>query len=419
MDEKELKRRAEKMVARAKVLGITKDGKPLVIDQTYELIAAEEGARNQHVLRAGMPDPKVKAMREQEGYAEWVGIVNEMDWDDSSMISHLEGFLRENALWAEFAGYARSVADEELDDSSGDDNSYDDSSEDVDLDDVAEWVGLHYKVNFDAESPAKRNEWIQRYKEAHAPEPDFNLRDHVYFGRGPMEFVGTVVAVTPGAVEVDGVEAGCGSATTTRQRIGCLAGLKKLTDQEWEKFALGEPALMRQAAEQAFRSFAFKAPVVASDEWQEDAKWPGVWFKLFSLKPIPSEPAKLKEFRVTFQNGKLRCSTGEVTESGKSARLVCVSCKRSHGIEDSIQDANGKLLCDACANRKAADAAFENYDFGEFFLVADHEGWEWDGIDTLTKKVFLEAVNLPDEPTRLVRFRVQVDNGKVLSVSVS
>lgn len=37
---------------------------------------------------------------------------------------------------------------------------------DIDIDEVAEWVGLHYKVNFDTESWQKRYEWIERYIES-------------------------------------------------------------------------------------------------------------------------------------------------------------------------------------------------------------------------------------------------------------
>lgn len=37
----------------------------------------------------------------------------------------------------------------------------------INLDEVAEWVGLHYRVNFSAESPEKRQDWITRYSEAH------------------------------------------------------------------------------------------------------------------------------------------------------------------------------------------------------------------------------------------------------------
>lgn len=47
----ELKSRAERLASRLNALGFTKNGKPLVVDQAYELVAAEEGFRNQHVLR--------------------------------------------------------------------------------------------------------------------------------------------------------------------------------------------------------------------------------------------------------------------------------------------------------------------------------------------------------------------------------
>lgn len=45
----------------------------------------------------------------------------------------------------------------------------------IDLDDVAEWVGLHYGRNFEREPENKRKEWVERYAEAHelplAPTP--------------------------------------------------------------------------------------------------------------------------------------------------------------------------------------------------------------------------------------------------------
>ncbi|WP_256441911.1 hypothetical protein [Cupriavidus sp. AcVe19-6a] len=37
-----------------------------------------------------------------------------------------------------------------------------------DNDTLAEWVGLHYSRNFDAEPAEKRTEWVDRYMEAHA-----------------------------------------------------------------------------------------------------------------------------------------------------------------------------------------------------------------------------------------------------------
>lgn len=38
---------------------------------------------------------------------------------------------------------------------------------DIDADQVAEWVGLHYGRNFDAESPEKKQEWVDRFAESH------------------------------------------------------------------------------------------------------------------------------------------------------------------------------------------------------------------------------------------------------------
>lgn len=40
----------------------------------------------------------------------------------------------------------------------------------IDLPAVAEWAGLHHKVNFDAEPEDRRNDWIRRYAEARTSE---------------------------------------------------------------------------------------------------------------------------------------------------------------------------------------------------------------------------------------------------------
>lgn len=42
-----------------------------------------------------------------------------------------------------------------------------DTREGVDIDDVAEWVGLHYKVNFGAEPCDRKDLWVARFKESH------------------------------------------------------------------------------------------------------------------------------------------------------------------------------------------------------------------------------------------------------------
>ncbi|MHB0927731.1 MAG: hypothetical protein ACYC3W_02250 [Candidatus Nanopelagicales bacterium] len=40
----------------------------------------------------------------------------------------------------------------------------------IDLPTVAEWVGLHHKVNFDTEPEDRRNDWIRRYSESQTTE---------------------------------------------------------------------------------------------------------------------------------------------------------------------------------------------------------------------------------------------------------
>lgn len=53
-----INRRAEKVMNKVNVLGFTKNGKPMVIDQAREVIAAEEGCRNWHVLQARLKTPE-------------------------------------------------------------------------------------------------------------------------------------------------------------------------------------------------------------------------------------------------------------------------------------------------------------------------------------------------------------------------
>lgn len=59
--------------------------------------------------------------------------------------------------------------------------------------------------------------------------------------------------------------------------------------------------------------------------------------------------------------------------------------------------------------RQVANEVFEAYDFGEFFTVGGHDGWEWSTGSTLWQKtVFLEDSRTPNEPTKRARFVVDV-----------
>lgn len=162
MNATELKSRATRLAARLNAMGFTKDGKPLVVDQAYELVAAEEGHRNQHVLRAKLSAtpalvipplldeefakavavvhtlddsewafaseawelivaeaakragvPAVTDETERASERNWIDTVNRMGWNDRSEVLHLESFIRNKGLMGELAQYAATVAAEE------------------------------------------------------------------------------------------------------------------------------------------------------------------------------------------------------------------------------------------------------------------------------------------------------------------
>ncbi|KVP17276.1 hypothetical protein [Burkholderia ubonensis] len=113
MNATQLQIRASRLLARHNAMGFTKNGKPMVIDQAFELVAAEEGHRNQHVLRAMLDDPKAAAAAESVGRQQWHAACNRMGWNEESQIVHLEGFLAEKGLLAEFGAYAQAAAEEE------------------------------------------------------------------------------------------------------------------------------------------------------------------------------------------------------------------------------------------------------------------------------------------------------------------
>lgn len=70
----------------------------------------------------------------------------------------------------------------------------------------------------------------------------FEVNDKVYFGRGPMEFVGVVLAVSPDKAAVSGVELGCLSPERETVEIGHLDSIRVLDAAEWEQRIANEVA---------------------------------------------------------------------------------------------------------------------------------------------------------------------------------
>lgn len=108
--------RAEKLLARALELGISKRGKPLNRDQAVELVSAEEGFRNRHVMdaalksAAALPYPAREPVVDGSAEHMWRRLVQTQDWNEASQIIHLEGFIRDRGLLADFTVYAKRAA---------------------------------------------------------------------------------------------------------------------------------------------------------------------------------------------------------------------------------------------------------------------------------------------------------------------
>lgn len=155
----------QRMLARATKLGLVgRKGFPITIDQICELEAARRGLRNSHVMRAvdtGSKPVLTPVTNEEfvlkDGASElWVemgGFKVHLRLTAEGMVSDIFANGAESeSIGSTYAFFSDS--EEAFAESSG-----------IDLDDVAEWVGQHYRHNFDAESPAKRREWLERYKE--------------------------------------------------------------------------------------------------------------------------------------------------------------------------------------------------------------------------------------------------------------
>lgn len=70
----------------------------------------------------------------------------------------------------------------------------------------------------------------------------FNPNAKVYFGRGPLEFVGVVLSAQAGKVVVSGVETGCLSLRKATVEVECMENLRVIDEAEFAERTLNEPA---------------------------------------------------------------------------------------------------------------------------------------------------------------------------------
>lgn len=251
MSNAQIEKRALRILSKASALGFTKNGSQMVIDQAREIVAAEEGFRNWHALRAVMqaaePGP-TDGLRD----ASWAvrAIVARIQgvFDDPALVAFgplgsvhgdilaiaslgLSGSgqparmlaaletasraLDQTADGAEFdrvveqtgvtnevpstisearaAVVVSAAAQTEANDANAQRAQWASSSgHSVDMDEVAEWVGIHHQVNFDT-AGERRQEWIDRFVAAHADDERFatylvcNSWGHIFIGSSESE----------------------------------------------------------------------------------------------------------------------------------------------------------------------------------------------------------------------------------------
>lgn len=70
----------------------------------------------------------------------------------------------------------------------------------------------------------------------------FKPNDKVYFGRGPIEFVGEVLSASPGKVVISGVETGCLSLQRYTVEVEYVENLHVIDESEFAQRTLNEPA---------------------------------------------------------------------------------------------------------------------------------------------------------------------------------
>ena len=104
MTETELKTRATALMNRLNALGFTRNGSPMVIDQAYELVAAEEGFRNQHVLRSKMTLPDCPS--ELQALFDWLAIVERHGWSDKEQLIMCQLFISGQAQMGDLVAFA-------------------------------------------------------------------------------------------------------------------------------------------------------------------------------------------------------------------------------------------------------------------------------------------------------------------------
>lgn len=298
----ELKNRATNLMNRLNAMGFLKDGKPMVIDQAFELVASEEGYRNQHVLRTKL-EPADKPS-EVAAQLDWNSIVTRQGWNEESQLIHALGFIGDQGLMADFVAYAEKAADEE--------NGFD---EKLDSDDVVEALtamgyslatsefGKPYweledeaSVDFDDDSAA----WADAWEDAqHRVTEKLGMSRTVWDAMTLEARLAVVRAQASESSEDDEHCSECGKALDLDGWDGrCGDCADRAENQSVERTA-------RKVADDAYEGYDFGAAVVGDSGWETSTGWT-TWARTVFLEDTdPAAPSVRARFTVEIVDGKV------------------------------------------------------------------------------------------------------------------
>lgn len=272
MTENQLKTRAAHLMNRLNAMGFQKDGKPMVIDQAYELVAAEEGLRNQHVLRTKLaPEPAVDRASEMQAYFDWGCFIERQGWNEESQLIHALGFIGDQGLMVDFVGYAEKAAAEE-----SAFESHEDASEEV----LAVLKEVGYEV--------KPSDFKQPYWEFDGEgSVDFDTVDEAWHDAW-LDAQARVVSET-------GISREAWNAKPLAERLS------------WVQKSLStcEEDTQRKAAEMAYQDYDFGAMVVGTSGWESSTGDNILTRTVFLESDIADAPSVAMRFAVEVENGEV------------------------------------------------------------------------------------------------------------------
>lgn len=357
MTANQLKKQAQLLCDKINALGFLKEGKAMVVDQAFELVAATQGFRNQHALRL-MLTPE-DSDSERQAHFDWSRILERQGWDDASQLSLALGFIEEHGLMSEFVAHAERAAAEE--------NSLD----------VDSFKPVLMEVGYSVEQSDFGKPFWQRGDDG---SEDFESEEAAWADAWED--------AQRAAIE------NCSMPKDVWTAMPLEAQLHLVVE------ALGKKASEEEEVAQLKLDWGDEHDYYTRAAWADEVKSTGLKLDYW---------AWVRKCLVEDDDTN-NCSTcGAPLDDGEGWDGQCGTCADKSSQPSS--DSNERAL---------ADQAFEDYDFGEDYRVGAVNGWtHHSGQGLWTRSVFLEDVHHPDADSVKKTFTVEVSNGKIISVSLS